>query len=552
MRAPWDAPVPDVDLAVKSPGVPGDVAPVLGARAAGVPVWSEIELAARELPNPLIGITGTNGKTTTTELTAHLLRAGGLAAAACGNQGTPLAGLVDASDPGAWLVVECSSFQLEDVEPFRPLAAALLNLAPDHLDRHGSLEGYRDAKLRLFAAQEAGDLAILPPGLEATGAAPARRTYDGPPGPDAVAWAEGGLHVAGLGRVVAWDEVALRGRHNRENAMAAAALAAHAGLGAAALAEGLASFRPVPHRLEPVGTAGGVAFVNDSKATNPDAAIAALDAYPRGAPDRRRAGQGHALRGPGRGRAGRRRARVPGGRGGEEIGRALRDAGVPEEASGTVEAAVAAAAARAAAGETVLLSPGCASFDQFADYQERGRRSGPPPVPRARADGHQGSRARAAKSSGPWRPAPHPPPPSACSPGSCWRSCPSGSSWSTRPRAPPRCSTTGTPGHGHAPGRLRGGGPRGVRGLRPDEPRGHAPPGPARAGRRGVPAADRAGSLHRHGGQRLAPVDQPRRPGPAAAVRARQAGARPVAGAGHRPPPAAPGDPRAGSRRSCW
>jgi UDP-N-acetylmuramoylalanine--D-glutamate ligase len=373
VRAPWNAPVPDVELAVKSPGVPGDAVPVLGARTAGVPVWSEIELAARELPNPLAGITGTNGKTTTTELTAHLLRAGGLAAAACGNQGTPLAGLVDASDPAAWLVVECSSFQLEDVETFRPRAAALLNLAPDHLDRHGSLEGYRDAKLRLFAAQEAGDLAILPAGLDATGAAPARRTYDGPPGPDAAAWAEGGLHVAGLGRVVAWEEVALRGRHNRQNAMAAAALAAHAGLGADALAEGLASFRPVPHRLEPVGTAGGVAYVNDSKATNPDAAIAALDAYPRGvhliAGGRAKGTPFAALAEAARGAV--VRAYLVG-EAGEEIGRALADAGVPAEAPGTVEAAVAAAAARAVAGETVLLSPGCASFDQFADYQERG------------------------------------------------------------------------------------------------------------------------------------------------------------------------------------
>jgi UDP-N-acetylmuramoylalanine--D-glutamate ligase len=373
VRAPWDAPVPGVDLVVKSPGVPGEVAPVAAARAAGVPVWSEIELAGRELPNPLVGVTGTNGKTTTTELTAHLLRAGGLAATACGNQGTPLAGLVDASDPGAWLVVECSSFQLEDVHRFRPRAAALLNLAPDHLDRHASLAGYRDAKLRLFSSQEEGDLAILPPGLEATGAAPARRTYDGPPGPDAVAWAEGGLHLAGIGRVIGWDEVALRGRHNRENAMAAAALAAHAGLGPSALARGLATFRPVPHRLEPVGAAAGVAFVNDSKATNPDAAIAALDAYPRGV---------HLIAG-GRGKgtsfaplaAAAREAVVRAylvGEAGPEIGAALAGAGVASEEAGTVEAAVAAAAARALPGETVLLAPACASFDQFSGYEERG------------------------------------------------------------------------------------------------------------------------------------------------------------------------------------
>jgi UDP-N-acetylmuramoylalanine--D-glutamate ligase len=373
VRAPWEAPVPDLDLAVKSPGVPDDVVPVVAARAAGTPVWSEIELAARELPNPLMGITGTNGKTTTTELAAHLLRAGGLAATACGNQGTPLAGLVDAADPAAWLVVECSSFQLEDVDRFRPRAAALLNVAPDHLDRHGSLDRYRDAKLRLFAAQEPGDLAILPAGLEATGAAPARRTYDGPPGPDAAAWSEGGLHLDGLGRVVAWEDVALRGRHNRENAMAAAALAAHAGLGAHAIAEGLATFRPVPHRLEPVGAASGVAFVNDSKATNPDAAVAALDAYPRGvhliAGGRAKGTPFAALAEAARGAV--VRAYLVG-EAAEEIGRALAGAGVPTEAAGTVEAAVAAAAARARDGETVLLSPGCASFDQFAGYEERG------------------------------------------------------------------------------------------------------------------------------------------------------------------------------------
>jgi UDP-N-acetylmuramoylalanine--D-glutamate ligase len=373
VRAPWAAPVPDVDLLVKSPGVPADAVPVVAARTAGATVWSEIELASRELPNPLIGITGTNGKTTTTELTAHLLRTGGLAATACGNQGTPLAGLVDAADPEAWLVVECSSFQLEDVERFRPRAAVLLNVAPDHLDRHGSMGAYRDAKLRLFAAQQPGDLAILPEGLEATGAAPARRVYDGPAGPDAVAWAEGGLHVAGLGRVIGWDEVALRGRHNRRNAMAAAALAAHAGLGAEALAAGLASFRPVPHRLEPVGSAAGVAFVNDSKATNPDAAIAALDAYPRGvhliAGGRAKGTPFSALA------AASRPAVVRAylvGEAGPEIAAALDGEGVPTELCGTLEAAVAAAAGRAREGETVLLAPGCASFDQFSGYEERG------------------------------------------------------------------------------------------------------------------------------------------------------------------------------------
>jgi UDP-N-acetylmuramoylalanine--D-glutamate ligase len=373
VRSPWSGPVDGADLVVKSPGVPGAVAPVAAARAAGAPVWSEIELAARELPNPLLAITGTNGKTTTTELTAHLLRAAGRDAHACGNQGTPLAGLVDAVDPAAWLVVECSSFQLEDVETFHPAGAALLNLAPDHLDRHGDEAAYRAAKLRIFAAQRPGDLAIAPPGMAATGGAPALRLYDGPPGPDAAAWAEGGLHVAGLGRVIGWDEVPLRGRHNRENAMAAAALAAHAGAPAAALAEGLATFRAVPHRLEPVGTAGGVAFVNDSKATNPDAALAALDAYDHGV---------HLIAG-GRGKGTPFDALAEAARGavvraylvgeaGPALAAAFARAGVPYEEAGGVPQAVARAAARARPGETVLLAPACASFDQFSSYEERG------------------------------------------------------------------------------------------------------------------------------------------------------------------------------------
>jgi UDP-N-acetylmuramoylalanine--D-glutamate ligase len=374
LRAPSDAPVAGVDLVIKSPGVPGEAPPVAAARAAGTPVWSEVELAARELANPLIGVTGTNGKTTTTELTAHLLRAAGIPARACGNQGTPVAGLVDAVDPGEWLVVECSSFQLEDAHALHPRAAVLLNLGPDHLDRHGSLAAYRDAKLRLFARQEPQDLAILPSGLEATGRAPARRISQEGPVPDAVAWAAGGLHLAGAGLIVGWDEVALRGRHNRENAMAAAALAAHAGAAAEGIAAGLRGFPGVAHRLEVVGDAGGVRFVNDSKATNPDAALAALDAYP--------AGVHLILGGRDKGTPFDELARAAGraarcaylvGEAAGPIAEALDRAGVPYETPGTVDAAVAAAAAAARPGEVVLLAPACASFDQFTGYEERGQ-----------------------------------------------------------------------------------------------------------------------------------------------------------------------------------
>ncbi|HWH13255.1 MAG TPA: UDP-N-acetylmuramoyl-L-alanine--D-glutamate ligase [Miltoncostaeaceae bacterium] len=373
VRLGGDAPVPGVDLVVKSPGVPGEVQPVAAARAAGAEVISEVELAARLLPNPLVGITGTNGKTTTTELTAHLLRVTGRKAVACGNQGLPMTDLVDAVDPEAWLVVECSSFQLEDVHRFHPRAAVLLNITPDHLDRHGSMEAYRAAKLRLFANLAPGDLAIAPADIAIPGAAPRRTVDEGPRGPASVAWSQGGLHVDGLGRVCAWEEVSLRGRHNRQNAMAAAAVAAAAGADAAQIAWGLAGFPGVAHRLERVGTRDGVTWVNDSKATNPDAAVAALDAYPAGV---------HLIAG-GRGKgtpfdafaAAARPAVVRAyliGETADEIGAAMAAAGVPHTACGDLERAVRAAAAAARPGETVLLAPACASFDQFAGYEARG------------------------------------------------------------------------------------------------------------------------------------------------------------------------------------
>ena len=373
VRAPWEESVADVDLVVKSPGVPAEVPPVAAARAAGAPVWGELELAARELANPLIGITGTNGKTTTTELTAHLLREAGRAAVACGNQGTPLAGLVDRVDPAVWLVVECSSFQLEDIDTFHPRAAALLNLAPDHIDRHGTMDAYRAAKLRLFENQDSGDLALLEEPLMATGGAPTRRVVEGERTPDAAAWSAGGLHVAGRGRVIGWDEVPLRGRHNRQNVMVAAAIAAHVGLSADEIAAGLRGFAGVAHRLEVVGERSGVLYVNDSKGTNPDAVVAALDAYP----------QRVRLIAGGRGKGtpfgpvaeAARSAVVHAylmGEAGPELAEAFAATGVAHTVLATMRDALAAAAADARAGEVVLLSPACTSFDQFSSYEERG------------------------------------------------------------------------------------------------------------------------------------------------------------------------------------
>lgn len=373
VRAPSDQPVP-ADMVIRSPGVPREAPPLAAAYAAGTPVWSEVELASRAMPNPIMGITGTNGKTTTTELLAHVLRAGGLDAVACGNVGTPMAGLVGRIPGDAWLVAECSSFQLEDIPSFRPHAAVLLNVTPDHMDRYPDFDAYRQAKLNLFAHQGAHDLAILPAGMTAPGGAPTRHLgQGGDTGPDVVSWAEGGLHVRGLGLVAPWEQIPLRGAHNRENVMAAAAMAAHAGLGAQEIAAGLATFPGVPHRLEVVGSAGGVTFVNDSKATNPAAAIAALDAYPQGV---RLIAGGSSKGTPFQELAAAARGVVVHayliGETAPLLAEALQAQGVAGTVLPDLPTAVSRAAAEAAEGEVVLLAPACASFDQFTGYEHRG------------------------------------------------------------------------------------------------------------------------------------------------------------------------------------
>ncbi len=373
VRAPSEEPVP-ADLVIRSPGVPRGAPPVAAAYAAGTPVWSEIELASRAMPNPIMGVTGTNGKTTTTELLAHVLREGGMGAVACGNVGTPMASLVGEVPGDTWLVAECSSFQLEDTPTFRPHAAVLLNVTPDHMDRYPDLDAYRRAKMNLFAHQGPHDLAIVPRGLRPPGAAPAMHISPaGDDGPGTVAWAEGGLHVRGLGRVAPWDEIPLRGAHNRGNAMAAAAMAAHAGLGAGEIASGLATFPGVPHRLEVVGSVRGVAFVNDSKATNPAAAIAALDAYPRHV--RLIAGgssKGASFDELARAAAGTVERAYLIGETAPGIQVALAAAEVPTTCVGDLVSAVSRALSDAAPGDVVLLSPACASFDQFTGYAHRG------------------------------------------------------------------------------------------------------------------------------------------------------------------------------------
>lgn len=342
-----------IHLVVKSPGVPGEAPLVQGARARGIPVWSEIELGARLLSNPLLGVTGTNGKTTTSELLGAIFRAGRRPVEVVGNVGRPLTSLVGSVPPDAWVVCELSSFQLEDVETLAPQVAVLLNLAPDHLDRHGTLERYREAKLRIFAQQTPEHVAVVPRGFgEVPGSARRVEFSASDPLP---------------------AEPRIPGLHNRANAAAATAAARAAGVSEAAIAEALATFPGVPHRIELVREVEGVRFVNDSKATNVAAALRALEAFP--------GARLHVLLG-GRGKEepyeplaealGPRDRAYLIGEAAEEIARALQAAGRRYLRVGGLEEAVAAAARAARPGDVVLLSPACASYDQFRDFEERG------------------------------------------------------------------------------------------------------------------------------------------------------------------------------------
>jgi UDP-N-acetylmuramoylalanine--D-glutamate ligase len=345
-----------MDLLVKSPGVPADAPLVTVAREHGVTVWSEVELGSRLLGNPILAVTGTNGKTTTSELLGAVFRAADEPVAVAGNVGRPLTGLDGAIAEGAWIVCELSSFQLEDIEELRPRIAVLLNLTPDHLDRHPTLEDYRAAKLRIFENQGPDDVAVVPRGFD---------------------------EIPGRARRIEFAlddplpaEPCLAGDHNRENAAAASAAARAAGISEEAIARALSTFAGVPHRLELVREVRGVRFVNDSKATNPEAAERALSAYPPGVRlilggSRKRSDYGGLAReAAARGVA---RAYLIG-EAADELAEALAEAGVRFADSGTLKRAVGDAFADAEPGEVVLLSPACASYDQFRDFEERGER----------------------------------------------------------------------------------------------------------------------------------------------------------------------------------
>jgi UDP-N-acetylmuramoylalanine--D-glutamate ligase len=368
-----------VDLAarartlIKSPGVPQDAPVVRAARARHAEVLGELELAWRLIPNEFVGVTGTNGKTTTTEWIGHVHREAGLPVAVAGNVGTAASSLVGRLPADATVVCEASSFQLEDTSAFSPEAAVLLNLAPDHLDRHGSYEDYVTAKLRIFVNQGNDDVAVAPAELPINdlGGCARRVLFGSGPGPEL---SERAGHLwwdeQALLRV---DEIGLPGAHNRENAMATAAVCLARGVDAEAVATGLRTFAGVRHRLERIAIRQGVAWVNDSKATNVASTIVALRAFPGGV---------HLIAG-GRGKqqdfsplaplvAERCTAVYLIGEAAGDLSAALDPAGVPLRQAGDLERAVALARGAATAGEVVLLSPACASYDQYRDFEARG------------------------------------------------------------------------------------------------------------------------------------------------------------------------------------
>jgi UDP-N-acetylmuramoylalanine--D-glutamate ligase len=369
------------DLIIPSPGVPADFPMLQAARASGVTVWSEIELAYRFRRGRLIGITGSNGKTTTTSLIEHLLRAASFPTILTGNIGTPLISCVDRMTHDTITVVELSSFQLEMIQSFRTDISVFLNLTPDHLDRHGTMESYVAAKSRIFANQTEEDAAILNADDPATTPlAPTRpqiywfsrkqRVGQGAflRGEDLVFRREGVEEI-----VLKRSDIPLPGTHNLENTLAAIAAARLAGAGAKAITEAVRTFPGVEHRLEFVADVNGVRYYNDSKATNVDATLKALDAFPGrilvilGGKDK---GSDYTLLQQTLGAKAILALLI--GAAAEKIEHQIAGS-VAIERAGTLERAVGIASHAARPGDIVLLAPACASFDQFQNYEERGR-----------------------------------------------------------------------------------------------------------------------------------------------------------------------------------
>lgn len=378
-----------VSTVVKSPGVPRSAELVASALDRGLEVTGELELAWRLLPNVFCAITGTNGKTTVAEMVGHIYRTSGRPVEVAGNIGRPVASLVGSTDPESTIVCECSSFQLEDSSAFAPEVAVLLNLAPDHLDRHRSMDEYLAAKLKIFANQVEGDYAVVnaaDPSL-ASVEIPGGATEIGfCPGDTSAPCREVGCSSGISDGVLEWDghpvlgveEIPLVGAHNLGNAAAAAAASLISGISTESVADGLRTFTGLPHRLEVIGRHEGVLFVNDSKATNVAAAVAAIGSFEGGV----RVILGGSLKGE---------SFEPLlavveehcvgcyliGESASEIEAALgpaRAAGIEVVRCEDLEAAVEVASQAAERSETVLLAPACASFDSFEDFEQRGDR----------------------------------------------------------------------------------------------------------------------------------------------------------------------------------
>ena len=369
------------DLIVPSPGVPADDPFLVTARAKRITVWSEIELAYRFLEGKLIGITGSNGKTTTTTLIHHIVKAASMETLLAGNVGTPLISLVEQTRAGTVAVVELSSFQLELIERFRPDIGVLLNLTPDHLDRHKTLDAYVAAKARMFENQTELDAAVLNADDPLSGRLVTKKPQ--------VFWfsrkervnegaflQDEGIFVAHKGKqefVMKRGDISLPGAHNVENVLAAVTAARLAGVDAATIAGAVKSFAGVEHRLEFVAEVRGVRYYNDSKATNVDATLKALDSFPGriliilGGKDK--GSDYRVLQQPLREKA---ILALLIGSAAEKIESQIHGS-VAMERAGTLDRAVELAAQAARPGDVVLLAPACASFDQFENYEQRGR-----------------------------------------------------------------------------------------------------------------------------------------------------------------------------------
>ncbi len=371
----------DQDLIVVSPGVPVDVPQLVAARGRNIPVIGEVELAAHFFKGKIVAITGSNGKTTTTSLAGEILTAAGRKTLVGGNIGTPAVSFVGSDDSDSWIVLEISSFQLETVSTFRPKIAVVLNVTPDHLDRHHTFDNYAAAKTRIFESQTADDFAVLNADSE-----PCVRMGESAKAP--VYWFSR-LKELGRGAFVSngrifWrdadteseimlvDEISLKGAHNLENVLAGVAIGRLVGVDAAKIRTAVANFKAVEHRLEYVATVRSVDYFNDSKATNVDATIKALESFPGsihlilGGKDK---GSDYGLLNTLLSERVKRVYTI--GAAAAKIESQVRGTDVVN--AGTLENALKRASESATPGDVVLLAPACASFDQFDSYEHRGR-----------------------------------------------------------------------------------------------------------------------------------------------------------------------------------